>query len=60
MMRVKRGTCVLATAMTIFAPSLAMPPLSACTPTIKPVMFLQKQDGNLALVAQLDKMRPLE
>ena len=44
-MRVNRGTCVFATAITILAPSLAIPPLSACTPTMKPVMFCMNRMG---------------
>src|ERR1700738_1055257 len=44
-MTVKRGTGTLETAMTIFAPSLVMPPFSYCLPTMKPVMFCKKIKG---------------
>ena len=39
------GTCAQATAVTILAPSLAMPPASAALPTMKPVMFCRNSSG---------------
>ena len=39
------GTRVVATAVTIFAPCLAMPPRSASEPTMKPVMFCRNTSG---------------
>ena len=45
MITVNFGTTELATACTIFAPSLAMPPRSYCRPTMKPVMFCRKMSG---------------
>ena len=44
-MTVSFGTCAFATAVTIFAPSLAMPPSSYFLPTMKPVMFCRKRSG---------------
>src|SRR6266404_1166484 len=44
-MTVSFGTRALATAFTIFAPSLAMPPCSYFLPTMKPVMFCKKRSG---------------
>lgn len=45
MMRVSLGTGAVATAVTSFAPSLAMPPFSYLRPTMKPVMFCRKSRG---------------
>ncbi len=45
MMRVSFGTGAVATAVTSFAPSLAMPPFSYLRPTMKPVMFWRKRRG---------------
>ena len=45
MMTVNLGTAALATAITILAPSLAMPPASYSRPTMKPVMFCKKSSG---------------
>ena len=45
MITVNFGTTELATACTILAPSLAMPPRSYCLPTMKPVMFCRKISG---------------
>ena len=39
MMTVNLGTVLQATAVTIFAPSFAMPPASYSWPTMKPEMF---------------------
>ena len=39
------GTRAVATAVTILAPSLAMPPVSYFEPTMKPVMFCRKTSG---------------
>ena len=39
------GTRAHATAVTIFAPCLAMPPASYWRPTMKPVMFCRKTRG---------------
>ena len=39
------GTRVVATAVTIFAPSFAMPPASASRPTMKPEMFCRNSSG---------------
>ena len=60
MMTVNFGTTELATACTIFAPSLAMPPRSYCWPTMKPVMFCRKIERHAALVAQLDEVGHLQ
>ena len=40
-----RLTSTLATAITILAPSLAMPPASYLRPTMKPVMFYGRGGG---------------
>ena len=45
MMTVNLGTLAQATAVTILAPSLAMPPASYFLPTMKPVMFCRKTSG---------------
>ena len=45
MTTVSFGTRVVATAVTIFAPCLAMPPASASRPTMKPEMFCRKSSG---------------
>src|SRR3972149_2456727 len=45
MITVNFGTRLQATAMTIFAPSLAMPPASYFLPTMKPVMFCRNTSG---------------
>jgi hypothetical protein len=39
------GTRAQATALTIFAPCLAMPPCSYSRPTMKPVMFCRNSSG---------------
>ncbi len=45
MITVNFGTRAQATAVTILAPSLAMPPASYLRPTMKPVMFCRKTSG---------------
>src|SRR5215467_10492957 len=45
MMTVNFGTFAVATAVTILAPSLAIPAFSYLRPTIKPVMFCRKTSG---------------
>ena len=45
MITVNFGTAALATAWTILAPSLAMPPCSYWRPTMNPVMFCKKISG---------------
>ena len=45
MTTVNLGTCAVATAVTILAPSLAMPAFSYFRPTMKPVMFCRKNSG---------------
>ena len=60
MMTVIFGTCAQATAVTILAPSLAMPPASYSRPTMKPDDILQEQQRHAALAAQFDEMRGLE
>ena len=45
MMTVNFGTRLHATAVTILAPSLAIPPASYFFPTMKPVMFWRKTRG---------------
>ena len=45
MMTVNFGTFAHETAVTSFAPSLAMPPASYFLPTMKPVMFCRNRSG---------------
>ena len=45
MITVNFGTRAQATAVTILAPCLAMPPASYCLPTMKPVMFCRNTSG---------------
>ena len=45
MMTVNLAIEDVATALTIFAPSFAMPPCSDFFPTMKPVMFCRKTSG---------------
>ncbi len=47
MMTVNFGTLTVETAVTIFAPCLAMPSASYFLPTMKPVMFCRKTSGIL-------------
>lgn len=44
-MTVNFGTEAQATALTIFAPSFAIPPRSALEPTMKPVTFTRNRSG---------------
>ncbi len=44
-MNVNFGTLAQATAVTIFAPSFAMPSASYFLPTMKPVMFCRNTSG---------------
>jgi hypothetical protein len=60
MTTVNFGTWAQATAITILAPSRAMPPFSYLRPTMKPVMFCRNSNGMLALGAQFDEVRALE
>src|SRR5215470_10751399 len=59
MMTVYFGTLVVATAVTILAPSLAMPPASYLRPTMKPVMFCRNSSGMLRWLASSMKCVPL-
>jgi hypothetical protein len=59
MRTVSLGTCAVATAVTIFAPSRAMPAFSTFLPTMKPVMFCRKRSGTRPLAAELDEVRAL-
>jgi len=45
MISVSFGTCAQETAITIFAPSFAMPPASYFFPTMNPVMFCRNTRG---------------
>ena len=45
MITVSLGTVLHATAVTIFAPSFAMPPASYSCPTMNPEMFCKKTSG---------------
>ncbi len=58
-MTVNLGTSALATAWTILAPSLAMPPCSYCLPTMNPVMFWRKTRGILRMAQRVTKWAPL-
>ena len=60
MTTVSLGTRAQATAVTILAPCLAMPPASYSRPTMKPVMFCRNSSGIAALVAELDEVGALE
>ena len=57
-MTVNFGTSAQATAITIFAPSLAMPPASYSRPTMKPVMFWRKTSGIFRCAASSMKWAP--
>jgi hypothetical protein len=59
MITVYFGTLVVATAVTILAPSLAMPPASYLRPTMKPVMFCRNSSGMLRWLASSMKCVPL-
>ena len=58
MMTVSFGTCAVATACTILAPSFVMPPCSYCLPTMKPVMFWRKRSGTRRWQASVMKCVP--
>ena len=60
MMTVNLGTSAQATAVTSFAPSLAMPPASYSRPTMKPVMFWRNTSGIRRCAGELDEVRALE
>ena len=53
------GTSALATAITSFAPSLAMPASSYSRPTMNPVMFWRKTSGIRRWQASSMKWAPL-
>ena len=59
MTTVNFGTCAQATAVTSFAPSLAIPPASYSLPTMKPVMFWRKSSGIRRWHASSTKCAPL-
>ena len=59
MMTVNLGTCAVATAVTIFAPFLAMPSFSYLRPTMKPVMFCRNTSGILRWQHSSMKCAPL-
>ena len=59
MITVNFGTTAHETAVTIFAPSFAMPPASASRPTMKPVMFWRKTSGIRRCAASSMKWAPL-
>jgi hypothetical protein len=52
------GTCAFATAITIFAPSRAMPPSSYSLPTMKPVTFWRNTSGTRRLQQSSTKCAP--
>ena len=58
MTTVNFGTAAFATAITIFAPSRAMPAFSYCLPTMKPVMFCKKTSGIFRLAQSSMKCAP--
>ena len=58
-MTVNLGTSAHATAVTIFAPSLAMPPASYSRPTMNPVMFWRNTSGILRCAHSSTKWAPL-
>ena len=58
MITVNFGTREQATALTIFAPSFAMPPCSTFLPTMKPVMFCRKTSGTPRRFASSMKCAP--
>ena len=59
MKRVIFGTTELATALTILAPSLMMPPRSARLPTMKPVTSWRKTSGMPFWLQSWTKRAPL-
>ena len=56
---VSLGTRAQLTAVTIFAPCLAMPPASYSLPTMKPLMFCRKTSGTLRRSQSSMKCAPL-
>ena len=60
MITVNFGTAAFATALTIFAPSLAIPPCSNVLTNHKAGDVLQENEGNITLGAKLDEMCRLE
>ncbi len=58
-MSVSLGTLAQETAVTILAPSLAMPWFSYLRPTMKPVMFCRKRRGMPRWLASSMKWAPL-
>ncbi|MCY1180399.1 hypothetical protein D9M73_208390 [compost metagenome] len=59
MITVNFGTLAQATAVTSFAPCLAMPPASYFCPTMKPVMFCRNSSGMPRWHASSMKCAPL-
>ena len=59
MTTVNLGTCEQATAVTILAPSLAMPAFSYFLPTMKPVMFCRNTSGMSRWLHSSMKCAPL-
>ncbi len=57
-MTVNLGTSAQDTAITNLAPCLAMPPSSACLPTINPVMFCKKSSGIFRFAHSSTKCAP--
>ena len=53
------GTSAQATAVTILAPSLAIPPASYSRPTMNPVMFWRNTSGILRWAQSSTKWAPL-
>ena len=53
------GTSAVATAVTIFAPSFAIPDASASRPTMNPVMFWRNTSGIRRCAASSMKCAPL-
>ena len=60
MITVYFGTLLVATAVTILAPSLAMPPASYLLPDHEAGDVLQEEKRDVALARELDEMRALE
>ena len=60
MRTVNLGTSALATAVTSFAPSLAMPASSYSRPTMKPGDVLEEHERDPALAGELDEVGALE
>ncbi len=59
MITVSFGTEAHATAVTIFAPSFAMPAFSYLRPTMKPVMFCRNSNGMRRRLLSWTKCAPL-